>query len=142
MTAGKYLLDTNVVSALVRDPHGPIAERIARVGEQNVCTSIVVTAELQFGARKSGSPRLQEQLEKVLAAMDIQPLEPPVDAEYAVVRHELEGAGTPIGPNDLLIAAHARTLGLTVVTANTREFARVPEIAVENWLADGPPVDR
>ncbi|WP_435103479.1 type II toxin-antitoxin system VapC family toxin [Arhodomonas sp. AD133] len=131
-----YLLDTNIISALVRKPRGSVATRIAAVGEDSVCTSVVVTAELRFGAAKSGSERLVRQLETVLSAVKILPLEPPVDAHYAALRHDLERAGTPIGPNDMLIAAHARALGLTVVTANIREFERVPDLAVEDWLSD------
>jgi tRNA(fMet)-specific endonuclease VapC len=131
----RYLLDTNIVSDLVRNPQGIVAKRIAEIGDQYVCTSIIVASELRFGARKSGSTRLLMQLESVLSAIDILPLEAPVDRHYAEVRFALECLGQPIGPNDLLIAAHARALGLTVVTANQAEFARVPGLAVENWLA-------
>lgn len=67
----RYLLDTNVLSALVRDPHGAVMQRIAREGEQSVCTSIIVAAELRFGARKAGSSRLQHQVEAVLSAIEI-----------------------------------------------------------------------
>lgn len=69
-----------------------------------------------------------------MAAMPILPLEAPADEYYGAIRHQLERAGTPIGPNDLLIAAHARALGLTLVTDNVREFTRVPQLSVENWL--------
>lgn len=130
----RYLLDTNILSELVRDPHGKITERIARVGEERVCTSIVVAAELRFGALKKGSKRLTRQLETILSALEILPMEEPVDRRYAEIRHHLQNTGTPIGPNDMLIAAHALSLGMTVVTANEREFSRVPGLAVENWL--------
>ena len=130
----KYLLDTNIISDLVRRPHGPVSERIAREGEKSICTSIVVACELRFGAAKSGSKRLAAQLELILSAIDVLPLEEPADEEYARVRSSLEASGTPIGPNDLLIAAHAMVLGCTVVTANDREFSRVPGLKVENWL--------
>lgn len=137
--AVRYLLDTNMVSELVRRPHGVVAQRVARVGEQAVCTSIVVSSEARFGARKSGSERLRDQVEAVLAALEVLPLDTPADHEYADLRHHLEQAGTLIGANDLLIAAHARALGLTVVTANDRGFRRVPGLTVENWLADTRP---
>ena len=130
----RYLLDTNIVSDLVRNPQGKIAARIAAVGETTVATSIVVAAELRFGAVKSGSQRLGVQLEAVLGAMDILPLDVPADASYAALRASLEAAGTPIGGNDMLIAAQALALGLVVVTANEREFERVPGLAVENWM--------
>lgn len=93
-----------------------------------------MACELQFGAAKSGSPRLVQQLERILNVLPILPLEPPVEQHYAVIHTHLEQAGTPISPNDLLIAAHALSLNLTLVTANTREFGRVPALSVENWL--------
>lgn len=130
----RYLLDTNVVSALVRDPHGGVAERIRVVGEANVCTSIIVAAQLRYGATKKGSARLLTQVEQVLNALDVLPLEAPVDATYGEVRAQLELAGQLIGGNDLLIAAHALALGCTLVTDNQREFERVQELRVENWL--------
>ncbi len=108
--------------------------RIEQIGAEQVCISIVVTCESRFGAAKSGSPRLARQLELVLGQLESLPLETPVEEHYADIRNMLERAGTPIGPNDLLIAAHARALGLTLVTDNVREFSRVPGLAVENWL--------
>jgi len=130
----RYLLDTNVLSDLVRRPRGIVAQAIARVGESQVCTSVVVSAELRFGGAKSASPRLIEQVEDVLCAMDILPLEAPVDAIYAQLRHALEQVGTPIGPNDLFIAAHALCENLILVTANAREFSRIDGLRLENWL--------
>ena len=128
-----YLLDTNVLSALVRDPQGPIAQRIAAVGEDTVCTSVVVAAELRYGAHKSGSVRLAERIDLILSTLEILPLDVPADRHYGDIRQRLARLGTPIGPNDLLIAAQALTLDLTVVTANEREFARVPGLRIENW---------
>lgn len=130
----RYLLDTNVLSDLVRRPRGLVAQAIARVGEARVCTSVVVSAELRFGAAKSQSRRLSEQVEAILSALDILPLQPPVDAHYARIRAALERDGKPIGPNDLLIAAHALSENLTLVTANVAEFSRVEGLRVENWL--------
>jgi tRNA(fMet)-specific endonuclease VapC len=130
-----YLLDTNIVSALIRNPQGPVTRRIARVGEEKVCTSIIVAAELRFGAAKKASPKLAEQLERVLAALPVLALEPDADRRYGELRAELERSGTPIGANDMLIAAHALALGLTLVTDNTSEFQRVTGLPVKNWLA-------
>lgn len=131
----RFLLDTNILSDLVRHPQGVIAQRITREGEKSISTSIVVAAELRFGAEKSGSARLTTQLEIILSAIDTLPLEEPVDRQYARLRKYLEDRGTPIGPNDMLIAAHALALNCTVITANDREFSRVPGLKVENWLA-------
>ncbi|AFZ02780.1 type II toxin-antitoxin system VapC family toxin [Calothrix sp. PCC 6303] len=130
----QYLLDTNILSDLVRHPQGRVFQRIAAVGEDKVCTSIIVACELRFGSAKSGSSRLFHQLECILAILTVLPLESDVDHRYASIRTYLEQAGTPIGPNDLLIAAHALSLNLTLITANTREFQRVPALSLENWL--------
>ncbi|MCB1745551.1 MAG: type II toxin-antitoxin system VapC family toxin [Gammaproteobacteria bacterium] len=129
-----YLLDTNVLSDLVRNPRGRVAARIAEVGESAVCTSVVVAAELRYGAARAGSARLAERVALVLAALDVLPLEAPADVHYGDIRSQLAARGTPIGPNDLFIAAHARALGLTVVTANRGEFERVPGLAIDDWL--------
>lgn len=130
----RYLLDTNIVSDLVRQPLGRVAQRIRQIGEANVCTSIVVAAELRFGAAKKGSQRLTEQLELVLGALDVLPLEAPADLAYGLIRTKLERAGTPIGGNDLLIAAQTLALGYTIVTDNEAEFARIDGLLRENWL--------
>jgi tRNA(fMet)-specific endonuclease VapC len=130
----QYLLDTNIISDLVRNPHGIIRDRIAYVGEEKVCTSIIVTSELHFGVEKKGSLRLRNQLESILSAILILPFEEPTDRQYAVLRSNLEKAGTPIGPNDMLIAAQAMNHGLTLVTGNIREFSQTQGLAVENWL--------
>ncbi|WP_027949534.1 type II toxin-antitoxin system VapC family toxin [Haliea salexigens] len=130
-----YLLDTNILSDLVRNPGGVVATRISRAGEDSVCTSIVVAAELRYGALKSTSAKLAERIDLILSALEILPLEAPADREYAALRHQLARQGTPIGPNDLLIAAHALTHDLTVVTGNVGEFSRVPGLKIENWLA-------
>jgi tRNA(fMet)-specific endonuclease VapC len=129
-----YLLDTNIVSDLIRNPQGQVARRIREVGEALVHTSIIVAAELRFGATKRGSPRLTAQLEAVLGALDVLPYEAPADAIYGKIRTGLEQAGTPIGGNDLLIAAQAMALGYTIVTDNEAEFACVTGLPRENWL--------
>jgi len=128
------LLDTNILSDLVRNPQGLIAQKIASAGEGSICTSIIVAGELRFGARKLGSKQLTTQLNTILSAIDILPLEEPADHRYGELRAHLEKHGTPIGPNDMLIAAHALMLDCVVVTANEREFSRVPKLKVENWL--------
>jgi tRNA(fMet)-specific endonuclease VapC len=132
----RFLLDTNILSHLVRRPQGQVAKCIEREGERSICTSIVVAAELRFGARKLGSERLSRQLEAILEAIEVLPLEKPADRHYASIRWTLEQRGEPIGPNDLLIAAHALALESTLVTANVREFSRVPGLQVANWLGE------
>ena len=128
------MLDTDVVSDIVRSPQGAVAERIETVGQSNISISIVVAAELRFGVENSDSERLRRQVDAVLSGIDIEPLTEPVDREYAILRAALKRRGTPIDSNDLLIAAHALARGAVLVTANRGEFSRVDGLALENWL--------
>jgi tRNA(fMet)-specific endonuclease VapC len=130
----RYSLDTNIVSDLIRNPQGRVAAEIRRVGEAEVCASVIVAAELRYRAERMRSLRLSAQVEAVLGALAILPFEPPADAAYGLIRARLERAGAPIGGNDLLIAAQAMALGLTLVTDNEAEFARVEGLRSENWL--------
>jgi len=130
----RYLLDTNIVSDLVRNPQGKVAQHIRKLGEAQVCTSIIVAAELRYGATKKGSPRLSAQLEAVLGALEVLPFEVPADAAYGLLRTRLEQVGRPIGANDLLIAAQSLSLGYTIVTDNEKEFLHVEDLRRENWL--------
>ena len=130
----RYLLDTNIVSDLIRNPQGKVAQHIRKVGEAKVCTSIIVAAELRYGAAKKNSPRLTAQLEAVLGAIEILPFEVPADETYGRLRTRLEQIGRPIGGNDLLIAAQAVALGHSIVTDNEREFARIEGLQSQNWL--------
>jgi tRNA(fMet)-specific endonuclease VapC len=130
----RYLLDTNILSALVRSPRGPVAEQVRRVGEAGVYTSVIVAAELRFGAARKGSERLSRQVEAVLGAFPVAAWQAPNDRIYADLRLGLEQAGTPIGANDLLIATQALADGSVLVTDNTREFARIGGLTIENWL--------
>jgi tRNA(fMet)-specific endonuclease VapC len=134
-TPYQYLLDTNVVSDLIRNPQGNVTKRISQFGEARVCTSIVVACELRYGAAKRASKKLTEQVEQVLSVLPVLPLVTGIEEVYADIRIALESKETPIGANDLLIAAHARVLGMTLVTANEREFRRVTKLKVVNWLS-------
>ncbi len=129
------MLDTNIISDLIRNPQGKAAKRIARAGEDNICTSIIVAAELRYGCAKIGSKRLLKAVEDLLDEISVLPFDVPADAEYGGIRSDLESAGKPIGGNDLLIAAHACAIGATIVTANTDEFKRIRGLHVDNWLA-------
>ena len=131
----RYMLDANIISDLIRNPQGNAAKRIAKAGEDNICTSIIVAAELRYGCARSGSKRLREAVEDLLSEITVLPFDVPADAEYGGSRSALEAAGRPIGPNDLLIAAHACATGATVVTGNADEFKRIRGLKVENWLA-------
>lgn len=130
----QYLLDTNIISDIIRNPFGPAAKRIEEVGAKAICTSIIVASELRYGCAKKGSPKLLEKVEGVLRTIPVLPLDIPADTLYGGLRAELEAAGQTIGANDLNIAAHALALGLTLVTGNTGEFGRINGLKVENWL--------
>lgn len=129
-----YLLDTNILSDLVKYPRGKIFSKIREVGEKTICTSIIVACELKFGAEKKNSLRLKERVNLVLELLPVLPILPNMAQDYATIRTHLERLGTPIGGNDLLIATHALNKDLIVVTENIREFTRVPNLKVENWL--------
>lgn len=130
----RFLLDTNIISELLRNPHGQAATRI-REEQDAVFTSLIVLAEIRFGLAKQPSVPLLKSLEKVLESLLVEAWDHPAEHHYGDIRSALEQAGTPIGPNDMFIAAHALALDATLVTANEREFRRVPGLRVENWTA-------
>lgn len=130
----RYLLDTNALSQLIRDPRGNVGMRLRQVGDSNVFTSIVVACELRYGARKRNSALLSERIDRVLSSIHVAPLESGVDVCYAQIRQELESAGRSIGANDLLIAAHALEQSATLITDNVDEFRRVPGLQIDNWV--------
>lgn len=132
--SARFLLDTTIVSDLVRNPQGRAAAKIAEVGEEAVATSIVVAAELRYGAAKKGSKKLMDQLEAVLGVLNVLPLEAPSDATYGTARAAIEKAGTPVGGNDLLIAAQAMALDMVLVTDDERVFGHLSALNTENWL--------
>ena len=130
-----YLLDTNIVSDLIRNPSGDAARRLAQLETQDIFTSIIVASELHYGCAKKDSPKLLARVKALLEIIQVLPLEVPSDLVYGQIRAELESLGQPISANDMLIAAHAQTLGLVLVTDNTQEFSRIPNLVLENWLA-------
>lgn len=133
MKTPRLMLDTNVVSYVMRDPQGYAQSRIAELGDERLAVSVIVAAELRFGAAKRGSDSLAQEIEDVLSELDVLPFEPPADREYARIRSLLERAGRPIGPNDLFVAAHALALDAPLVTGNFAEFERVPGLRVVRW---------
>lgn len=130
----RFLLDTNILSALLKDPHGAVAAHIARVGEDAVATSIIVAAELRYGAAKKGSARLTERVDALLGRLPVLAIEAPCDAVYGEIRAELDRRGRTIGANDLLIASHAIVADRILVSDNVAEFSRIAALRLENWL--------
>jgi tRNA(fMet)-specific endonuclease VapC len=129
-----YLLDTNTVSDMIRNPQGLVTQKVAAIGQAAVTTSIIVAAELRFGAAKRGSEKLIERLEGLLQFLPVLALDRDADVHYGKLRVALEAKGEPIGANDMLIAAHALAMQAILVTDNTQEFRRVDGLKLENWL--------
>lgn len=127
------MLDTNIVSQAIRDPHGSVQRRIVESSGE-IAVSVVVAAELRYGAERKQSARLATRVEELFGMVSVVPLPVGADHHYARIRAALDRVGKSIGPNDLLIVAHAIALGAALVTDNVREFSRVDGLAVENWL--------
>ena len=133
-----WLLDTNICIYLIKRRPERVLDRLRALDVATVGVSSITVAELQYGVAKSSRPEHNAlALAALLAPLDVLPFDDAAAAAYGVVRADLERAGTPIGAMDLLIAAHARVLGRTLVTNNVREFSRVPGLKVENW-AEAP----
>ena len=133
----RYLLDTNILSDMMKTPEGHATQRFKSLlaGDESVhlCTSVIVQCELLFGLRRRTQPRWHTQYQRLLESLDVMPLETDATTHYAHLRTQMESAGTPLSPNDLLIAAHALALDATLVSADAA-FARVPGLRLENWL--------
>ena len=138
MTSSRLFLDTNIISHFMRDATGIAAMRVMTAQDtgRKVMTSIVVQCELEFGLSKRPSRRLELAYAEVMQRIDVLALDSTVVAHYASIRNVLERQGTPIGPNDTLIAAHALSIDAVLVTDNDDEFRRVPGLQVENWLRE------
>ena len=134
----RFLLDTNILSDFVKNPAGPVASRLdALAADEEIYTSIIVAAELRYGAMKKKSPALSARIEELLETIDVLPFAPDGDRHYGTLRTDLEAGGTPIGANDMLIAASALATGCILVSDNVKEFQRVRGLKVQNWLRPG-----
>lgn len=129
----RFMLDTNICIYLIKNDPPKVIARLKRHDLGEVGVSSISAAELAYGVAKSGSERNRAALEKFLLPLEIAPFNEQAAWSYGDLRAILERAGTPIGPLDMQIAAHALSVGCTLVTNNVREFARVPRLQVENW---------
>lgn len=129
----KYLLDTNILSELMKHPAGPVTDRIREVGQEAICTSLIVIAEVEYGIEKKRSVRLRAQLDAILPSLEVLPFLPPAEKFYASARAETERRGLAMGQNDLLIAAHSMAIDAVLVSGDAA-FSGVPGLKVENWL--------
>mgnify|MGYP001265018719 CR=1 FL=1 len=129
-----YMLDTDTCSYIMKRSHDAVLKRLAKVAVSDVCISAITKSELLFGVEISPRRRQDEAaLDAFLGYVEVLDFPDGASLHYAKIRAELKARGTMIGANDLSIAAHARSLGLTLITNNTREFRRVRGLAVENW---------
>jgi tRNA(fMet)-specific endonuclease VapC len=130
----KYLLDTNICIYLTKQQHPALTARFQSLAENEVAMSVITYGELQFGAQKSQKPKqVLDALERLSLAIPVLAMTTDTSQHYGEIRAHLQKQGTPIGNNDLWIAAHARAEGLILVTNNVREFERVPDLKFENW---------
>lgn len=133
-----YLLDTNIISHMMRQTTGLASQRFNALARADntlqLCTSVVVQCELEFGLVRRPNERLRRAYDRIVPLLDVLPLSSDISAHYAALRTHLESIGKPIGPNDALIAAQALAIDATLVSADA-EFLRVPGLKVDNWLA-------
>lgn len=132
----RYMLDTNIIAYAKNNRPEAVMERFGKYDPDELCISAITLAELEYGVFNSSNPdRNQLALTLFLAGIEIVPFDDDAAIEYGRIRAELKGKGTPIGANDLLIAAHAKSRGLILVTNNTREFERVEGLELEDWAS-------
>ncbi len=132
----RYMLDTNILIRAIRQPGDPVVRRLSRHVGVDLCVSSVTWAELSYGAYRSADPaRNLAAAERLLSGIPILAFDTAAATQAGMIMAELARAGTPVGDRDALIAAHARALGLILVTHNVREFARVPGLKAEDWLS-------
>jgi tRNA(fMet)-specific endonuclease VapC len=130
----RYMLDTDTCSYIMRRSHDTLLRRLAKVPVSDVCISVITKSELLYGVEVSPKRRQDEAaVEALLRYVEVLDFPDEASSHYAKIRADLKVRGTMIGANDLLIAAHARSLGLTLITNNTREFRRVRNLSVDNW---------
>lgn len=130
----KYMLDTNIIIYAKNDPAGKVYQTLSKHDPSDICISSITMAELEYGACKSSRPEINKlALMLFLAKIRILPFDSISAAEYGKIRYDLETRGAVIGANDLLIAAHAKAAGATLVTNNLREFTRIKGLSLVNW---------
>ncbi len=130
-----FMLDTNICIYIIKNHHAETVKKAKEFSPSDLVISAITVCELEYGASKSSDPEKNRQtLIKFLAPFEICPFNEGAASHYGDIRAHLEKGGKPIGAMDLLIAAHARSLSLTLVTNNLKEFERVPGLRTENWV--------
>jgi tRNA(fMet)-specific endonuclease VapC len=130
----RYMLDTDICSYIMRRSHDAVLKKLLKVPVGDVCISVITESELLYGVEVSPKHRQDgAALDAFLRHVEVVDFPDSAALHYAKIRADLKARGVMIGANDLLIAAHARSLGLTLVTNNTREFGRVRSLSIDNW---------
>ncbi len=130
-----YMLDTNICIYVMRKKPEKVLQRFRDELDDGICISSITLAELEYGMKHSSDPVKNEQaLLRFLVPLSVLPFGTAAASEYGEIRAYLQSLGTPIGPLDMLIASHARSEGMILVTNNVREFERVPNLELENWV--------
>ena len=131
----RYMLDTNICIYIIKHKPESVYTKLKKIQPEDVCISSITYSELSYGVEKSEqTDRNRLALTLMLSNIDIETFDAVAAEEYGDIRARLEKAGTPIGSLDMLIAAHAKALGCTLVTINGKEFSRVEGLRVENWV--------
>ncbi len=132
----RYMLDTDISSYIIKKRPPLIGARLAKVSVSDICISVVTKAELLYGVARSSNKRVNRRaVDEFLAFVRVLPWDDEAAEHYAEIRAALEAAGAPIGNLDTMIAAHARSCRITVVTNNERHFRKVPGLRADNWLS-------
>jgi len=129
----RYLLDTSTVRFFVREPSAALRRHLERTHAEHVAVSVITEMEMRYGLARRPSARVAALVEEVLDSITILPLTSDAAKHYGRTRAALDAKGTPISPLDLMIAAHALSLGVTLVSNHLREFRRVPGLRCQDW---------
>jgi tRNA(fMet)-specific endonuclease VapC len=130
----RYLLDTNIISDLMRNPRGEVARKIVEIGEKKIFTSVLAIGEVIYGIEKRRSEKHAVALKAIMPFMKPEPFESPADKHYAAIRLAIEAMGLPVGQLDMLLGAQALASDAVFVTANEKHFRHMPGLKIENWL--------
>jgi tRNA(fMet)-specific endonuclease VapC len=130
----RYLLDTNIISDLMRNPEGKISKKIAEIGEKYIFTSVLAIGEVRYGIEKRRSEKHATALKNIMPFINPEPWKAPADRHYATIRLAIEAMGLPVGQLDMLLGAQALASGAVFVTANEKHFRHMPGLIIENWL--------
>jgi tRNA(fMet)-specific endonuclease VapC len=133
----RYMLDTNTLIYVInaRPDHQAVLDRFDAEDARQLCISSITLAELRFGIEKSVRPAASRaRMTRAIDVLDVAPFDAKAAESYGALRVHLERAGTPCGPLDTLIGAHALSRGLTLITSNLREFSRMPGLRLDNWI--------